>query len=293
MAFVRSKPLIPLVFSALLLLNGCATQVLLHPDTARKAAAQRPVIPGSYGDHPEFITITNQNGCRLTGWGLFSPTNHGVILVGDGNATGIAQTYEYNRYLVNQGFNVLVLSYQGFDANEGKADIKSLYGDVEAFYSFCRQRFPGQPIALMAESISTAPFFCLACHHPELAAIVVEAMVDPKSAVFAKLNDWWLFYPFYPLTIGAVCLITAGVPDNLNVQKALQIPSNVPALFIHHPEDKITPYRIARRIFNRYHGPKEWITLEKKHSWERHMTASYDAEIKEEVVRFLKRRLVQ
>src|SRR5260221_7219144 len=167
MALVRSRLLFPLAASALLFLNGCATKVLLHPDTARKAAAQRPVHPGSFGDHPEFITVTNQNGCRLTGWGFFSPTNHGVILVGDGNATGIAQTYEYNRYLMNNGFNVLVLSYQGFDANGGKADMKSLYGDVETFYSFCRERFPGQPIALMAESISTAPFFCFASNHPE------------------------------------------------------------------------------------------------------------------------------
>src|SRR6266850_2959169 len=134
MAFVGFKPFIPLVSSALLILNGCATQALLHPDTARKAVAQRPVNPGAYGDYPEFITVTNQNGCRLTGWGFFSPTNRGVILVGDGNATGIAQTYEYNRYLMNKGFNVLVLSYQGFDANEGKADIKSLYGDLESFY---------------------------------------------------------------------------------------------------------------------------------------------------------------
>src|SRR5258706_750604 len=288
MAFLRLHPLIPLLSSALLILNGCATQALLHPDTARKAAAKRTVGPGAYGDHPEFITVTNQNGCRLTGWGFFSPTNRGVVLVGDGNATGIAQTYEYNRYLMNKGFNVLVLSYQGFDANEGKANIKSLYGDVETFYSFCRERFPGQPIALMAESISTAPFFCFASNHPELAALVVEAMVDPKSVAFAKLNDWWLFYPFYPLTIGAAWLISAGVPDNLDVQRALQIPSNVPALFIHHPGDKITPYRIARRIFDKYQGPKQWVTLEKKHSWERHMTAGYDLEIQAEIVHFLR-----
>ena len=62
MAFFPSRPLIPLVGSALLIINGCATQALLHPDTARKAAAQRPVDPSSYGDHPEFITVTNQNG---------------------------------------------------------------------------------------------------------------------------------------------------------------------------------------------------------------------------------------
>jgi pimeloyl-ACP methyl ester carboxylesterase len=270
-------------------MSGCATRLLLHPDTARKAAAQRPVAPETFGDHPEIVTVTNQNNCRLTGWAFFSPTNHGVIVVGDGNATGIAQTYEYNRYLMNKGFNVLVLSYQGFDSNEGKADINSLYGDVETFYRFCRRRFSDQPIAFMAESISTAPFFCYACHHPEIKALIIEAMVDPRSVAFAKLNDWWLFYPFYPFTIGAAWLVKIGIPDNLKVREALRFSSRVPALFIHHPGDKVTPYRIARRIYADYHGPKQWVTIEKSHSWERHMTASYDLEINEQVLDFLKR----
>lgn len=288
MSFAQRGQLISFLTSCLLVLNGCATQILLHPDTARKAEARRPVHPDSYGDFPEFITVTNQNQYRLTGWGFFSATNHGVVLVGDGNATGIAQTYEYNRYLLNHGFNILVVSYQGFDTNEGKADIHSLRGDLEAFYYFCLQRCPGQPISLMAESISTAPFFCFASRHPEITAVVLEAMVDPNSVAFAKVNDWWLFYPLYPLTFCAASLISAGVPESLNIQQALKSPSKVPALFIHHPQDKITPFRSARRVFDKYQGPKKWLTLEKKHSWERHMTGAYNVEIQKEIVAFLK-----
>jgi hypothetical protein len=228
---------------------------------------------------------------RLIGWAFFSPTNNGVILVGDGNATGIAQTCEYNRYLLNRGFNVVVLSYQGFDSNEGKADINSLFGDVEAFYVCCRSRCPGQRIALMAESISTAPLFCFASRHPEIAALVLEAMVNPKTVAFAKLNDWWFFYPCYPLTFSVALFMSGGVPDNLNVQKALQNHPAIPALFVHHPKDKITPYRAARRIFEQYEGPKEWLIVQADHSWERHMTASYDREISERVIRFLQDRL--
>ena len=279
---------VPLMAACItLVITGCANQVLLHPDTAREAAAARPVHPSYYGDPPELVTVTNRNNCRLSGWAFFSPTNHGVILVGDGNATGLAQTYDYNRYLVKKGFNIVVLSYQGFDTNEGKADLHSLYTDVESFYELCRQRCPGQPIALMAESISTAPFFCFASHHPEIAAVVLEAMVDPKKVAFAKLNDWWLFYPFYPVTIGAACAISAQVPDDLDTDKALALTGSVPALFIHHPADKLTPYRIAWRIYESYHGHKKWVTLQKDHSWEKHMTASYDQEVNEQVLGFL------
>ena len=272
----------------LLFTNGCATSVLLHPETARKAAAVRPVHPERFGDHPEIITITNQAGCRLAGWLFFSVTNHGVIIVGDGNATGIAQTYEYNRHLLNQGLNVLVLSYQGFDGNDGDADIGSLYGDLKTFYEYCRRRFPHQPIGLMAESVSTSPFFCFASNHPEIKALAVEAMVNLKTVPFAKVNDWWLFYPLYPVTMAAACLVSAGVPQGLSVQKALRHSHEVPILFLHHPRDRVTPFRIARRIFNRYRGPKQWITLQKDLSWENHMTASYEAGTSAEVLKFFK-----
>src|SRR5437867_1337874 len=157
-----------------LLLTGCATQIFLHPDIARRAFADRPVDPTAYHHRPEIITVTSATGHRLTGWLFSSETNRGIVLVGDGNATGMAHTYEYNRFLLNQGFNVLILSYQGFDTNDGPADTKSLVGDVETFYQYCRARFRGQPIALEAESISTAPFFVCASHHPEISAVIFE-----------------------------------------------------------------------------------------------------------------------
>ena len=276
---------------AMLLLTGCATQIFLHPQTAREAVAARPVASASYGDAPEIITVTNKFGHRLLGWAFFSPANTGVVLVGDGNATGIAQTYEYNRYLLHRGFNVLVLSYQGFDSNEGEADINSLFGDVESFYLFCQNRFPDERICLVAESISTAPFFCFASQQPEIAALVVEAMVNPKTVILTKLNDWWFLYPLYPLTFGVASLIGASVPENLDIKEALRKHPAIPTMFIHHPGDRITPCRAARRIFQQYEGPKEWIALRTARSWECHMSASYEPEVTERIVRFLKARL--
>ena len=165
-----AKRVLALSILGLFLFTGCATQVLLHPETARRAFAARPVDPATFNDHPEIITVRNASGCGLTGWLFASEINRGIVLIGDGNATGMAHTYAYNRFLLNHGFNVLILSYQGFDTNQGAADIKSLVGDVETFCQWCRIRFPGQPIALMAESISTAPFFVCASRHPEVSA---------------------------------------------------------------------------------------------------------------------------
>ena len=273
------------------LLTGCATQIFLHPDTARKAFAEHPVDPATYRHHPEVITVTNATGHRLTGWLFAAETNHGIVLVGDGNATGIAHTYEYNRFLLDQGFNVMILSYQGYDTNDGPADIKSLVGDVETFYRCCRARFPGQPVALVAESISTAPFFVCASHHPEISAIVLEALVNPRTVAYTKANELWLIYPLYPTTLLNTFLITSSVPKELDLRTALKRRPQIPALFIHHPRDRITPYRAARQIYEKYEGPKEWLELDYDGNNARHMIAGGDPAAKARILSFLHSRL--
>jgi pimeloyl-ACP methyl ester carboxylesterase len=268
-------------------LTGCATQIFLHPETARKAFAARPVDPATYHDRPEIIEVTNTTGHRLTGWLFASETNRGIVLVGDGNATGMAHTYEYNRFLLHQGFNVLILSYQGFDTNDRPADIKSLVGDVETFYQYCRARFPRKPIALVAESISTAPFFVCASRHPEISAIVLEALVNPRTVAYSKANDLWWIYPIYPTTLLNTFLITSSVPKELDLRTALERHPQIPALFIHHPRDRITPYRTARKIYEQYEGQKEWLELDYDGNNARHMIASGRGDVTSRILGFL------
>lgn len=278
-------------FFTVLILAGCASSVLLHPTTARRAVAASPVDPVRNGDRPQVITVTNSFGHRLAGWVFSSPTNRGVILIGDGNATGIAQTYEYNRYLLHQGFNVVFLSYQSFDSNEGTASLSSLPGDAEAFYNFCKQEFPNEPIALVGESLSAGVFFCFSSCHPEIAGVVLEGVVDLKTVALSTINRPWIFYPVYPIALPAALFVNAAVPRDLSAQRALQRHSVIPALFVHHPNDGVTPYTEARRIFGEYDGPKEFIIPNIDGSRGFHMTGNFDSEIKAKVINFIKQHL--
>jgi hypothetical protein len=291
--FIRAHSWFTVVLCTLapIFLSGCATQIFLHPETARRAFVARPVDPATYHDRPEIITVTNATGHRLTGWLFTSETNRGIVLVGDGNATGMAHTYEYNRFLLNQGFNVLILSYQGFDTNDGPANIKSLVSDVESFYQYCRVRFQGQRIALVAESISTAPFFVCASRHPEISAVVLEALVNPRTVAYSQANDIWWIYPIYPTTLLNTFLITCSVPKELDLRTALKRHPQIPALFIHHPRDRITPYRTARKIYQQYEGPKEWLELDYNGNNARHMIASGDEHVTRSILAFLRSRL--
>lgn len=264
---------------------------MLHPQLARDAAAREQIDPARNGDWPEVVLLTNATGHTLAGWVFASPTNHGVVLVGDGNATGIAQTYAYNRHLLHLGFNVVFLSYQGFDANPGKASLTSLPTDIEAFYVFCTRRFPQQPVALVGESLSAGALFCFSSRHPQVACQVLEGTVDLKTVAFTRLKRSWILCLLSPITWPTALTISATVPDELSARRALQRHPVMPALFIHHPQDPETPYRDALRIFENYGGPKELINPRIETGQDFHMTGNFDPEVRARVIRFLKRNL--
>ena len=275
---------------AMQLLVGCANTLMLHPELARIAARQHPVHP-DHGDEPESVAVTNRAGCRLTGWVFDAPGNHGVVLLGDGNASGIAHTYAYNRHLLGRGFNLVILSYQGYDANEGQASLDSLFGDTEAFYNLCRQRFPGQPIALVGESLSTGVFLSFASRHPEIACLVLEGVVDLKNAPFTVVHSSWALCLVYPFTGPLALVVRAGVPAELSGRAALRRGPQMPALFIHHPQDRVTPYRGARRLFDQYPGPKEMLVPQIADGNDLHMTGNSDPRVRSAVVGFLQHNL--
>ena len=65
----------------------------------------------------------------------------------------------------------------------------------------------------------------------------------------------------------------------------------MPTLFIHHPEDPITPYSDAWRIFQEYEGSKEFVTPRIEAARGSHMTGLFDAEVRRRVIQFLKTHL--
>jgi pimeloyl-ACP methyl ester carboxylesterase len=95
----------------------------------------------------------------------------------------------------------------------------------------------------------------------------------------------------YPITGPLALVVNATVPDELSAERALQRHPKVPALFIHHPQDPVTPYRDARRIFERYEGEKKFVEPKIVPGKDLHMTGQIYPEVRAEVIEFLRGRL--
>jgi predicted alpha/beta hydrolase len=263
------------LFVAALITSGCASYWLLYPGMAESNDPH--LDPKDAGDSYQSVTVVNGQGYRLTGWLFDSPGDRGTVLVAGGNAQNISSTYSVSRYLISHGFRVLVFTYQGFGNNEGHADLNSLIGDAQGFYGYIENKHGGEPIAFVGYSTGAVTGLCLG-DRERLSGVVVEGTFNPKTIVHdKKLYVAMLVDP----------MLESSVPDTLDTGRCLQELKSVPVLFLHNPNDPLAPYESARRLYDSYQGPKEFVETRAAPGADAHYGSVSDPDARAKVLAFL------
>ena len=234
--------------------------------------------PAAAGHQYQVISVPNANKVSLKGWLFSHPGDHGTALILGGNAMNISATYGQSRYLIGDGFRVLIFTWQGFDSNGGNAELSSLLGDAHAFYSFAATHYPGEPIAFVGYSTGAVTGVCLGARE-QLKAIVVEGTFNPKTIVDDR--HMWFVKPLEPM-------FKSDVPDDLDTARCLQEVKGTPMLFVHNPDDPLAPYDAARHLFDLYQGPKEFLETKKLDPSQAHMGSFFDESAQAKILAFLK-----
>jgi predicted alpha/beta hydrolase len=260
-------------------LSGCASYWLLYPEMAESTDPH--LDPAAAGNQYELISVTNANRVSLKGWLFAKPGDHGTTLILGGNAMNISATYAQSRYLIGNGFRVLIFTWQGFDSNGGKAELASLLGDANAFYAYAQSRYPGDPIAFVGYSTGAVTGVCLGAKVP-LKAIAVEGTFNPKTIVDDR--HMWFVKPLEGKFV-------AEIPDDLDTARCLNEIKTTPVLFVHNRDDTLAPYDAARRLYDGYRGPKEFFDTKELDSSHAHMGSAFDEQAQTKILAFLKQNL--
>ena len=260
-------------------ISGCASYWLLYPERAESTDPH--LDPAASGNQYEVISVINSNRISLKGWLFARPGDRGTVLILGGNAMNISATYAQSKYLIGNGFRVLIFTWQGFDTNGGEADLNSLLGDANAFYLYAQSRFPGQPIAFVGYSTGAVTGLCLGPKDP-MKAIVVEGTFNPKTVV--EDRHMWYVKPLEGRFV-------AEVPDSPNTASCLNEIKATPILFVHNRADPLAPYDAARRLFDSYQGPKEFVETRQLDSSEAHLGSAFDPTAQAKILAFLKQNL--
>jgi fermentation-respiration switch protein FrsA (DUF1100 family) len=275
-----------IIFSLLVIILTCitgCTSLFFYP---RKQLLDNPAAQKF---SPEDIWFKASDGVRLHGW-FFSggPDAKGTILVLHGNAQNLSTHVNGVLWLVQAGFDLFIFDYRGYGKSEGSPEIKGVHLDAKAALKtlLCMPRTGGKPVVVLGQSLGGAIAVYTTANSPykdRIAALVIDSAFSSYRLIAReKLSQSCLTWPFqYPLSF--------LVSDSYSPIRWIKQVSPVPLLIIHGEQDPVVPVHHGRMLYEEALQPKEfWISPVPGH-----ISSFADEGVREELVRYLQKRLAE
>jgi len=205
----------------------------------------RPLVGAApSGSHVESVEIVAEDGIRLRGWLVKSEQSPAPLIVYfGGNAEEVSWLAATGAE--RSGWSMLLMNYRGYGHSEGRPSEGRLFADAVRIYDWAAGRagVDARRIVGMGRSLGSAVAIYLATQRP-LAGLVLVTPFDSITAVAQR------HYPFLP-----VRWLLRHPFDSLSRAGAI----TVPTLMLVAGRDTIIPPVHARRLYERWPGPKRWI----------------------------------
>ncbi len=244
--------------SALLLVFAC--QPTQEGSVNWRLEPERGALtPSEWTSIPAFIVdYTAQDGTPLKawvwkGWLPASPT----LLYLHGPRGHLGYSAQYLRYIIEQGFPVIIPEYRGFGPNEGEASLDAMVDDaLGAFDMAQRQAALPSQIIVMSHSVGSLPASEIAKTYPNVYGLVPIAAMPETSVQQVQQSD--------PLLEALRKMQQNG---NAGSTKTTVVNTSftdvkVPKIFVHGRLDNVMDYASAHLLYESSPGPSAFITLD-------------------------------
>ena len=206
---------------------------------------QHPSLGVLGGVYAEVHTQTKDQ-LSLTHW--YAKRGQPYIVVFHGNGGNIEGRGYRFKFLVDEGYSVLLVSYRGYGGNSGQPTEKDLIFDSALVLEWLLKKEGISPkeVVLFGESLGSGVAIALASQY-QVKSLIFDGAFSSVSEVGQSA------YPFFPVR----WLLKDTWDSESRIQKVKS-----PLLFIHSKKDSIVPFRFAHKLFQAANEPKEHIWLE-------------------------------
>ena len=210
------------------------------------------LTPASVGLTFEDISLTTQDGVKISTWWVPQRDARATVLFFHGNAGNNGDRIPELQTLHALGYNVLIVDYRGYGNSEGSPGETGTYLDAQAAWQHLTQSrgLSARSIVIVGESIGGAVAIDLA-HRVSPGAFVVQSSFTRLSDIAA------LHYPFLP-----VRWMLRHRYDSID--KVGEI--TCPKLFFHGAEDLLIPLANGKALFEAAANPKEFVVTPGEHN---------------------------
>lgn len=190
----------------------------------------------------QIVKLHTEDGLILESWYKPALNNKPTILYLHGNGGHIGYRTRFAKHFTDKGIGILLLGYRGYGGNPGNPSEQGFYADARAALKFfAEQNINTNKIILYGESLGCGVAIELALTN-NFCALILQS---PFTSIHA------LSRYHYPL-------IFAFVKDNFDsFNKIHKI--YTPILMTHGKQDRVIPYRIGEKLYNKANQPKKWL----------------------------------
>ena len=234
------KILLGVVIGLPLVVYALQDRLLFHPYPLHES--QRAELRKRFPTVEE--VFLDSNGQKIHAWHVRAPAGAPLILYFGGNAEDVSGMLE-DALTQAPGVGWLLVSYRGYGASEGSPSAAGMIEDALQWHDHAVKEFKPRQVFVFGRSLGSGAAVQLAAQRP-LAGVVVVTPFDNLAAV-AKRHYWYL----------PVDLLLRHRFDSIQLASKIA----APLLCIAAEQDVVIPPEHARRLFDAWGGPKQWLLL--------------------------------
>ena len=223
-------------------------RLVYFPQIGREMAA----TPKAYGLTFEPVTLSTEDGEKLSAWWVPHGSPSGAVLIFHGNAGNISHRVEYLTMFSRLGYSSLIVDYRGYGESTGSPSEEGTYRDARAAWHWLTavQKVPARDIVLFGESLGGAVAVWLA-ERENPRALVVASSFTSVPDLGAQV------YPFVP-----VRMISRFSYDSIGKIRSMK----APVLIAHSRDDDIIPYAHGKALYEAAPEPKQFLEMRGGHN---------------------------
>ncbi len=249
-----------LVLSIFLFLGtGCPQPLPDLDDLFLRPSSRSYGTPKTHGFDFEEVILPITDERHISIWHVFAEDPKAIIVIVPGSDANKSRYTEILPILVPNGYDVILIDYEGYGDSPGYADLNFLMDDAKAVFEYAVDRH--EKVIGFGVSIGT-PILARMAAEFELAACIFEGTLILKDEPRLWLERWSL--DIEQVYIPANLWVSFQVPFSYDIDFWITLVSES-KFFIHSIEDNITPYQGGWRIFEAASEPKDFWTVWGEH----------------------------
>ena len=185
------------------------------------------------------------DGAKLQGWHVPGAPGSPLVLYFGGNAEEVSWMIDDARSRV-PGLGWLLVSYRGYGGSEGTPSEETITADALRWYDYAVKELGATQVIAFGRSLGSGAAVFLASQRPVRGVV----LVTPYDSLVEVAKH---HYPYLP-----VRLLLRHPFESIERAPALRMP----LLCIAAGRDQVIPPEHAKRLYDAWGGPKQWVELE-------------------------------